>query len=223
MAENQLMVIDCHARLRADFLCEINFKPDLHSQPAHRPHISLPVPVKTASDISGMIECNDHHTTWQLIGCDFRSGAKSSPGSTACPQLSLDLDSAPSRQFPCRDNSGCVPYILVCDHRQDCDDGSDEDFCVYQPCTSTQSVCRDEKQVCLPTRTCVASYNSQTYPAVMTTLVLLLLFLYCISVYIHKTLLQNICQPHTQMKDQEIQFNYTHARNAHARACIHTH
>ena len=90
------------------------------------------------------MECQDQSAAWQFLGCGIRSGGRNSRGTTPCPHDRRDLDSL---WFQCRDNSGCVPYTLVCDHRQDCADGSDEDFCVFQSCDETQMTCDDRKQV----------------------------------------------------------------------------
>ena len=147
-ARYQLKMIDCYAYLKVDFLCEIPFKSDMWS--VYYSDISLPAPVRTASDIQRMIECKDHHATWQFLGCD--SGRRDTPDTPPCPHDRRDLDSL---WFQCRDTSGCVPYTLVCDHRQDCADGSDEDFCVFQRCISKDFVCRNEKQVCLPVITSI--------------------------------------------------------------------
>ena len=147
---NALRVIKCDSQLKIDFLCEIPSKSDLHLQSVQLSDILLPKPVKPASDIQGIVECNDRCAAWQFLGCDSSSGVRDSEGTPPCPHDRRDLDSL---WFQCRDNSGCVPYTLVCDHRQDCADGSDEDFCVVQPCTYTQSACRDGRQVCALNRT----------------------------------------------------------------------
>lgn len=37
--------------------------------------------------------------------------------------------------FECTNRAQRVPYTFVCDHRRDCLDNSDEDFCVFPGCT----------------------------------------------------------------------------------------
>ena len=37
--------------------------------------------------------------------------------------------------FTCEDKRQVISYTLVCDHRSDCDDGSDESFCLYPALT----------------------------------------------------------------------------------------
>ena len=158
---NALRVIKCDIQLKIDFLCEIPSKSALHLQSVQWSDILLPELVKPASDIQGMVECNDRCAAWQFLGCDTGSGVRDSEGTPPCPHDRRDLDSL---WFQCRDNgrgkSGCVPYTLVCDHRLDCADGSDEDFCVFQPCTYTQSACKDEKQVCVRDQTLAMPFRA---------------------------------------------------------------
>ena len=137
-----LSVIECNILREADLLCEIPIK---SRQPSElRPYIIIAVPAKPAFTIPGMIGCQDRSDTRHFLGCDVSSGGRDSPDTPPCPHDRRDLDSL---WFQCRDNSCCVPYTLVCDHRQDCADGSDENFCVFQPCDASESLCDDEKQV----------------------------------------------------------------------------
>ncbi|KAK7103352.1 hypothetical protein V1264_018270 [Littorina saxatilis] len=94
------------------------------------------------------VECPSGHVTHSFLACDklascfapreemrFSSARESwdKPLSTSCraPMTSLP----PS--FPCERGSQRVPYSMVCDHRQDCqDDASDEDFCVFSSCSA---------------------------------------------------------------------------------------
>ena len=49
-----------------------------------------------------------------------------------------ELDPLPP-SFTCANEMHGVPYTVVCDHRVDCADRSDEDFCVFPPCHATLS------------------------------------------------------------------------------------
>ena len=51
--------------------------------------------------------------------------------------------------FPCRSGDLHVPYSLVCDHRRDCLDGSDETFCTFRPCHPVSQLQCLNKQVWL--------------------------------------------------------------------------
>ena len=141
---DHLTVIQCDRILDAHFLCEMSADTDQQSESGQGSSISLPVPSHPAFAARGMVECQDHSASRQFLGCDTRSGRRDSPDTPPCPHDRRDLDSL---WFQCRDNSGCVPYTLVCDHRQDCADGSDEDFCHFTPCSRAQFACSDDRQV----------------------------------------------------------------------------
>ncbi|XP_070206413.1 G-protein coupled receptor GRL101-like [Littorina saxatilis] len=73
------------------------------------------------------------------------------PSRASCPVpvTSLPMTSLPA-MFTCSAGSQRVPYSLVCDHRQQCADGSDETFCVFAPCSgSTPLECATSTQ-CVP-------------------------------------------------------------------------
>ena len=135
-----LHVIQCDDPQDANFLCEIPTDTDQQSQS----DVILPDPANPASSLPGMVECHHREATRQFLGCDVSSGGRDSPDTPPCPHDRRDLDSL---WFQCRDNSGCVPYTLVCDHRQDCADGCDEDFCSFEECSSTECECREGNQV----------------------------------------------------------------------------
>ena len=50
--------------------------------------------------------------------------------------------------FVCERSGDALPYTLVCDHRQDCWDNSDEEFCVFPLCSGrTPLKCSSREQV----------------------------------------------------------------------------
>lgn len=59
------------------------------------------------------------------------------PSFASCP--AVGLTSLPP-MMTCDVGSQHVPYTLVCDHRKDCQDGSDEDFCVFHPCNRSTEI-----------------------------------------------------------------------------------
>ena len=139
---HKFKVIKCDTSKEADYLCEIPKKLDQQSQ--QQSVIELPAPAKTAFTLPDMRVCWNLETTKDFLGCKARSGIQDSPSTTTCSLYRQDPDIP---WFQCRDNKGCAPYTLVCDHRQDCADGSDEDFCVFRPCDWSHFACHSMKQV----------------------------------------------------------------------------
>ena len=93
---------------------------------------------------SSFITCPDAHVTHLFLACDVHSAcfALDSRTSVSCPAPLTPLP--PS--FTCNNGVQHVPYTLVCDHRSDCSDRSDERFCVFTPCNVTsQFQCRNEE------------------------------------------------------------------------------
>ena len=90
------------------------------------------------------VECPDGHMTHVYLACDVHSAcfALDSSTSVSCPAPLTPLP--PS--FTCNNGVQHVPYTLVCDHRSDCSDRSDERFCVFTPCNVTsQFQCRNQQ------------------------------------------------------------------------------
>ena len=93
------------------------------------------------------VECPDGHMSHVYLACDVHSAcfALDSSASVSCPAPLTPLP--PS--FTCNNGVQHVPYTLVCDHRSDCSDRSDERFCVFTPCNVTsQFQCRNQQVIC---------------------------------------------------------------------------
>ena len=100
------------------------------------------------------ILCPKGHMTHVFLACDVQSDCWAEgygeldnadvPSYAACP---AQLTSLPP-SFVCTDGEQHVPYTLLCDHRPDCQDRSDEDFCVFPPCTGNSLLqCSTTEQV----------------------------------------------------------------------------
>ncbi|KAL8602213.1 hypothetical protein ACOMHN_022726 [Nucella lapillus] len=103
------------------------------------------------------VHCPLGHVTHSFLVFDFTSHCfeAESTRKTDCaedalsPACQLDLDSFPP-PFTCTSGLQHVPYSVVCDHRHDCQDKSDEDFCSFPPCDlALQIQCHNGKE-CLP-------------------------------------------------------------------------
>ena len=107
-----------------------------------------------------LVTCPSGHVTHTFLACDVSAFCWA--GSSITFSLLPELWALPTSQsckahvaltslppsFPCESDVWRVPYTLVCDHRQDCVDGSDEAFCTFPPCQwQSQHQCAN-KQVC---------------------------------------------------------------------------
>ena len=115
------------------------------------------------------VTCPRGHVTHVFLACDVSTfcGAGRNVTFSLLPELWalpapqscqawLSMTPLPP-SFLCRSEEQRVPYSLVCDHRRDCADDSDEKFCTFLPCQwQSQFQCLN-KQVC-----CVQS-QSKSY------------------------------------------------------------
>ena len=138
--QSNIMMFQCNKHLAHTYLCEFE-GPSRHTAEVVRTltiarlsemwlvylNASL---VKTFATVI----CPRQHVTHAFLACDLSSdcwleenGGHSARGRVKC--------SAPLRPLPpsfgCREKGQYVPYTLVCDHRQDCFGGTDEEFCVF--------------------------------------------------------------------------------------------
>ena len=135
-------------KVHARFLCEMNTNP-AQSTPTRK----IQFPKRAALSMTEFIDlrmtsCRDGHVTHEFLACDVQSAcwarARDAADFTSCRTLrdggrtasgscAASLTPLPP-SFPCSSGWGEVPYTLVCDHRDDCSDGSDEQFCVFPRC-----------------------------------------------------------------------------------------
>ncbi|KAL8624321.1 hypothetical protein ACOMHN_044752 [Nucella lapillus] len=91
-------------------------------------------------------ECIAGHVTHEFLACDIAShclASRQSGGGFSCP---TELDPPPP-SFLCGNEWQEVAYTLVCDHRDDCSDRSDERFCVFPPCPQHSTFDCGDRQV----------------------------------------------------------------------------
>ena len=93
-----------------------------------------------------IVTCPKGHVTHSFLSCDvstscwaerditfsLRPETWALPAPQSCPARLAVTSPPPS--FPCDVDKRRVPYSLVCDHRRDCLDDSDETFCKFTPC-----------------------------------------------------------------------------------------
>ena len=162
---------NCNVPLRADYLCEFAPLPT-NAADAGTPASPLGVVLAPPSRLwlpVPRVTCPDGHLTHAFLACDAESvcwrrpygDAESEvwgvPSVTSCP---APMTSLPA-MFTCSSGAQRVPYSLVCDHRQQCGDGSDESFCVFPPCSaSTPLQCDTTSQVHYSGRLSVLSLSN---------------------------------------------------------------
>lgn len=138
----QLFSTNCNGNNSASFLCKA---------PARVEETSPQMPVAIDASWSvDVVQCPLHHITRTFLACDVNSQcwADTYDSSRSCDTLLTSLP--PS--FACANEIQFVPYTLVCDHRPDCSDSSDEYFCVFPSCPPHQYFRCTNNQVRGPAR-----------------------------------------------------------------------
>ena len=137
---NRVLLKRCSIKTAAAYVCEFEGWPDVTSKLDAKvliPRLSkkwLSYFNASSTSTINTITCPKDHVTHTFLACDLSSDcwSEQSGGHSARDGVKC---SAPLRPLPpsfgCRETGQYVPYTLVCDHRQDCFDGTDEDFCVF--------------------------------------------------------------------------------------------
>ena len=141
--------LTCSDKLCARFLCETG-----RHVPAIPQATQFPEPPTQEShriEVIRLTPCPEGHLTHEFLACDVQSSCQARDTAASGSCVARDEESVASCRaaltplppsFPCSNGRGQVPYTLVCDHRPDCGDNSDETFCVFLPCDSeTQFDC----------------------------------------------------------------------------------
>jgi hypothetical protein len=98
------------------------------------------VPSSVLSKQLHLVPCPAGHFTHAFLACQAGSQCLSRDSETC----------ARTPTFSCASRAEHVPYTYVCDHKVDCSDGSDEDFCDFPPCKGKMFDCGN-KQVRIAT------------------------------------------------------------------------
>ena len=138
-------LIKCTLLRKAGYLCERSVERERHIQiqfPTLTLNESLPVQLYSA--------CPSGHVTHNFLSCDLQSACWARLASS---MISCESPLVPvPPMFMCSDQFERIPYPLVCDHRPDCRDYSDENFCVFTECSGASFQCGN-KQVTIMTKT----------------------------------------------------------------------
>ncbi|KAL8612844.1 hypothetical protein ACOMHN_038099 [Nucella lapillus] len=124
-------------------LCELN----ITAQPRPPPAPIHLTPPALQPHQGRYLRCLSGHVTHLFLACDLDSHCWAESDSSA--PCKAPLTSQPA-VFSCAEGRvEGVPYSLVCDHRQDCGDGSDERFCSFPPCRAPEQFTCHNGQ-CIP-------------------------------------------------------------------------
>ena len=147
------MLLDsCTNKMYFQYLCELG--PVASSREHKLPNFKLSHAMKLKVP---SINCRDKHRTYEFLACDLESDClkndvllRTSPDALTIPTSAWCDTSSTTDElyFLCSSRSERVPFTLVCDFREDCTDGSDENFCVHPPCSKEKQVpCGNSGQV----------------------------------------------------------------------------
>lgn len=118
---------NCSLAISSYLLCEV---------PAPRDDTLPQMPVVKANWSVDVLQCPSHHLTHTFLACDDNTQCWAEKYDTSRP-CGAPLTSLPP-SFSCANGHQHIPYTLVCDHRSDCSDNSDETFCKFPACPSLQ-------------------------------------------------------------------------------------
>ena len=147
----------CHDTQSNNFLCEKDWIPERTDEKSNgvseRRKIKFSEPNMSPNQNFTKTVCLSGHWTRDFLACDTKSACLQNEHfmlDSECgvkSNLNSLCQSSLSTLFQCRTGVGRVSYSLVCDHRQDCLDNSDEDFCVYPLCAGAHQFECANKQV----------------------------------------------------------------------------
>ena len=91
------------------------------------------------------LACPSGHVTHKFLSCDLQSTcwARLASSIIICESPSLPLPP----MYECANQFERVPYNLVCDHRPDCRDYSDENFCAFSECSGASFQCGNKQVI----------------------------------------------------------------------------
>ena len=152
-AANIYLSYRCKQTYKSHYLCESKNSIENGNTGANRYHI-LPQTNMTARLSQNYAQCPRGHVTHRFLACDAQAVCWTGSNSYAnALDAGLQARCAGSKvllppSFWCTNKIQDMPYTFVCDHRQDCHDGSDETFCVFPACPGSAFIqCSNTPQV----------------------------------------------------------------------------
>ena len=120
-------------------------------------------PLRNGTNQENFVTCPKGHMTHGFLSCDVLSSCQAVEGTLRVVSTELAWDVPPPSScttatqpappyFSCSNGVQHVPYTLMCNHHDDCQDGGDERFCRFPDCTVDQLPCGGSQQVGLHRR-----------------------------------------------------------------------
>ena len=135
---------DCDKNITDSFLCEMDVTENAGRAEDASEEIHIG-PVDWLGNGSH-VTCPTGHMTLTFLACDVQSACWASHMDSQASSCGAALTPLPP-SFTCGNGVERVPYTLVCDHRSDCSDNSDENFCVFPSCRLLGQLQCTNKQV----------------------------------------------------------------------------
>ena len=128
-------MIDCNRDILTQFLCEFPHKGNNKNEDSNIP-LQRMNPNELRLRLPATTTCPDGHVTHDFLSCD--------PATDCSKDVFVDTcetgNGGVIPLFICEDGVQTLAFTLVCNHQQDCRDGSDEDRCVFEACDNLQCV-----------------------------------------------------------------------------------
>ena len=122
-------MIDCNKDILTQFLCEFPHKGNNKNEDSNIP-LQRMNPNELRLRLPATTTCPDGHVTHDFLSCD--------PATDCSKDVFVDTCETENGGviplFICEDGVQTLAFTLVCNHQQDCRDGSDEDRCVFEAC-----------------------------------------------------------------------------------------
>ncbi|XP_076464779.1 uncharacterized protein LOC143296633 [Babylonia areolata] len=90
-------------------------------------------PLEWRKEDDEYVTCPSGHVTQTFMACDVKSVCWANQIDASTEACDYHV-TPPPPSMECMNGVDHVPYTLVCDHRPDCSDNSDENFCVFPSC-----------------------------------------------------------------------------------------